>query len=84
MTLNGFLQLAIFLLAVLAVTKPPGLYMAKVFSSEKTFLERVLRPVERLIYRLCRIDDRREQHWTEYTSAMLVFSLVSFLLLYLL
>src|SRR5205085_2584344 len=82
MTLNGWLQLAIFFLAVLAVTKPLGVYMTKVFSGEKTFLSRVLGPVERLIYRLCRIDDEREQHWTTYTAAMLMFSIVSLLVLY--
>jgi potassium-transporting ATPase potassium-binding subunit len=82
MTLNGWLQLAVFFLAVLAVTKPLGVYMAKVFSGEKTFMSRLLGPVERLIYRLCRIDDQREQHWTIYTAAMLMFSIVSLLVLY--
>jgi K+-transporting ATPase ATPase A chain len=84
MTLNGFVQLGLYILALLLVTKPLGLYMAKVFSGERTFLDRVLRPAERLIYRVCRIDAGKEQHWTEYTAAMLMFSLVSLLLLYLL
>jgi K+-transporting ATPase ATPase A chain len=83
MTLNGFVQLGLFLLTLLLVTKPLGLYMAKVFSGEKTFLDRVLRPAERLIHRVCRIDSGKEQHWTEYTAAMLMFSLMSLLLLYL-
>jgi potassium-transporting ATPase potassium-binding subunit len=83
MTLNGFVQLGLYILALLLVTKPLGLYMAKVFLGEKTFLEKVVGPVERLIYRVCRIDARREQHWTEYTAAMLMFSLASLLLLYL-
>src|SRR4030095_2668734 len=84
MTLNGFLQLAIFFLALLAVTRPLGVYMAKVFSGEKTFVGRVLGPLERLIYRVCRVDVKSEQHWTAYTAAMLMFSVVSLLVLYLL
>ena len=83
MTLNGFVQLGLFFLTLLLVTKPLGLYMAKVFSGEKTFLDYAMRPVERLIYRVCRIGEGKEQHWTEYTAAMLMFSLVSLLLLYL-
>ncbi|MEN3333840.1 MAG: potassium-transporting ATPase potassium-binding subunit [Blastocatellia bacterium] len=82
MTLNGWLQLTVFFLAVLVLTRPLGVYMTKVFSGEKTFLSRVLGPVERLIYRLCRIDAEREQHWTTYTAAMLMFSVVSLLVLY--
>jgi K+-transporting ATPase ATPase A chain len=84
MTLNGWLQLAIFFLAVLAMTRPLGVYMTNVFSGDKTFMSRVFGPVERLIYRLCRIDAGREQHWTTYTAAMLMFSVVSLLVLYLL
>src|ERR1044071_7890709 len=82
MTANGFLQLAIFFLALLAVTKPLGVYMARVFSGERTFMEKILGPVERLIYRVCRVDQSREQHWTTYTAAMLMFSAVSLLALY--
>jgi len=82
MTLNGFLQLAIFVLVLLAITKPLGIYMAKVFSGEKTFLSRVLGPIERLIYRICRVDASHEQHWTVYTAAMLMFSVASLLVLY--
>jgi K+-transporting ATPase ATPase A chain len=82
MTANGFLQLAIFLLALLAITKPLGVYMARVFSGERTFMEKILGPVERLIYRICRVDRSREQHWTAYTAAMLMFSVVSLLVLY--
>jgi K+-transporting ATPase ATPase A chain len=83
MTLNGFLQLLIFFLAVLAVTKPLGVYMAKVFSSEKTFLQKLFGPVERLIYRLCRVDETHEQSWVVYTAAMLFFSVAGLLLTYL-
>jgi len=82
MTLNGFLQLGIYCLALLAVTKPLGVYMTKVFSGKQVFLDKVLSPVERLIYRLCHIDEHEEQHWTTYTAAMLMFSLVGLLILY--
>jgi K+-transporting ATPase ATPase A chain len=84
MTLNGWLQIFFFLVLVLAVTKPLGLFMAHVFNGERTFLDRVLRPVERLIYRLTRVDARQEMRWTEYAVAMLLFSAVSMLLLYVL
>jgi K+-transporting ATPase ATPase A chain len=82
MTLNGWLQILIFFLIILAVTKPLGVFMAHVFNREKTFLDPVLRPIERLIYRLTRVDEKREMRWTEYAAAMLLFSLVSMLVLY--
>jgi K+-transporting ATPase ATPase A chain len=82
MTHNGVLQVALFLVALLAVTKPLGVYMARVFGGDKTFLDPALRPVERAICRLCRIDPGAEQPWTVYTIAMLLFSLVSMLVLY--
>ena len=83
MTANGWLQIAVFFLLVLAVTKPLGIFMAKVFSRERTFLDPVLRPIERLVYRLTGVDEHREMRWTEYAIAMLLFSTVSMLLLYL-
>ena len=82
MTLNGWLQIFLFLVLILLVTKPLGLFMAHVFNGERTFLDRVLRPVERLIYRLTRVDAQQEMRWTEYAVAMLLFSAVSMLLLY--
>jgi K+-transporting ATPase ATPase A chain len=82
MTANGFLQLAIYLLALLAVTKPLGVYMARVFAGEKTFLSGVLQPCERMLYRVCRVDQRQQQRWTSYTAAMLTFSVASMLVLY--
>jgi K+-transporting ATPase ATPase A chain len=83
MTANGWLQIGLFFAVLLAVTKPLGIFMARVFSGEKTFLDPVLRPVERLTYRLCGIDDKQEMAWTEYTISMLLFSCASALLLYL-
>ena len=84
MTLNGWLQIIFFLGLTLLVTKPLGLFIAHVFNRERTFLDPVLGPVERLLYRLTRVDASREMRWTEYAAAMLLFSLVSMLLLYLL
>ena len=83
MTLNGWLQILIFLALILAVTKPMGIFMAHVFDREPTFLDPVLRPIERLIYRLTRVDETREMRWTEYAVAMLLFSAVSMIVLYL-
>ena len=82
MTANGCFQIALFFLAVLAVTKPLGSFMAKVFHRERTWLDPVLRPVERLVYRLTCVDEQHEMRWTEYAVAMLLFSAVSMLLLY--
>ena len=83
MTANGWLQILVFLGLILLVTKPLGVFMARVFSREKTFMDPVLRPVERLLYRLTSVDEDHEMRWTEYAIAMLLFSVVSMLLLYL-
>jgi potassium-transporting ATPase potassium-binding subunit len=83
MTANGWLQILFFLVVVFLLTKPLGVFMARVFSGQKTFLDPVLRPVERLIYRLCGVNEKQEMRWTEYAGAMLLFSGVSMLLLYL-
>jgi K+-transporting ATPase ATPase A chain len=82
MSANGWLQIAVFLLLVLAVTKPLGVYMTRVFNRERTFLDAPLRPLERLIYRLTGVDQDREMGWKEYAVSMLLFSAVSMLLLY--
>jgi K+-transporting ATPase ATPase A chain len=83
MTANGWFQIGLYLLAIFLVAKPLGIFMARVFGGEKTFLDPVLRPVERLIYRLCGVDEKREMRWTEYGTAMLLFSGVSLIFLYL-
>src|SRR6267378_6964362 len=83
MTANGWLQIGFFLLVILALTKPLGVFITKVFNREKTFLDFALRPIERLIYRLSGVQEQREMAWTEYTCAMLLFSGVSMVLLYL-
>ncbi len=83
MTLNGWLQILLYLALIFAVTKPLGAFMTRVFAREKTFLDPVLRPVERLLYRVTGVDETHEMRWTEYATAMLVFSAVSMLVLYL-
>ncbi len=82
MTLNGWLQILFFLALVFLVTKPMGVYMARVFNREKTFMDPVMRPIERLIYRLTAVDENHEMRWTEYAIAMLLFSAVSMIVLY--
>ena len=83
MTANGWVQISVFLLLILAITKPVGVFITRVFNRDRTFLDPVLRPVERLIYKLCFVDENHEMRWTEYAFAMLLFSMVSMLLLYL-
>jgi len=82
MTLNGWFQIFLFLFIVFLVTKPIGIFMTKVFNREKTFMDPVLRPVERLIYRFTGVDENSEMRWTEYAISMLLFSLVSMVVLY--
>ena len=84
MTGNGILHIALFCLVLLALTKPLGSYMAKVFSGERTWIHPVLRPFETLIYKICGIDENAEQHWTRYAGGVLIFSVVSLLFTYLL
>jgi K+-transporting ATPase ATPase A chain len=82
MTVNGWIQILLYLVLIFAVTKPLGVFMARVFNRERTFLDPVTRPVERLLYRVTGVDENHEMRWTEYAIAMLMFSGVSMLLLY--
>jgi potassium-transporting ATPase potassium-binding subunit len=82
MTLNGWLQIAVFFALVLLCAKPMGLYMARVYGREKTWLDPVLGPVERLLYRMTGVDANEEMRWTQYATAMLIFSLATLLLTY--
>jgi potassium-transporting ATPase potassium-binding subunit len=84
MTVNGWIQIAIFSLIVLLITRPLGGYMTRVFEGERTFLSPLLRPLERLIYGLSGVREDEDQHWTIYAVAMLLFSLVGFITLYVL
>jgi K+-transporting ATPase ATPase A chain len=82
MTLVGWLQISLLFFAVLLVIKPLGLYMARVFSGERTVLSPVFGPLERGLYRAGGIDPQKEQSWYGYTLSMLAFSLAGFLVLY--
>src|SRR5690242_12372454 len=83
MTINGWLQILFFLVLVFLVTKPMGVFMTRVFNRERTFMDPVLRPVERLLYRVTGVDENHEMRWTEYAIAMLLFSVFSMVVLYL-
>jgi len=82
MTLAGLLQIVVYFVLVLALTKPLGAYMVKIFQGERTFLYPVLRPLERLIYRFGGIREDAEQRWTQYSASLIAFSLVGFLFAY--
>jgi len=82
MTANGWIQIAIFSVIVIAITAPLGGYMMRVFNGERTLLSPILRPIERIIYALSFVDEKEDQHWTVYAVAMLFFSLAGFLSLY--
>ena len=83
MTTNGWIQIFVFLALILAITKPLGAFMAKVFSGERTFVDPVARPIERFLYRVTGVDEKHEMRWTEYAFTMLLFSGATMLLLYL-
>src|SRR5580698_741992 len=82
MTVIGWIQILLFCAIVVALVKPLGWYMTRVFNGERTFLSPVLRPVEAGIYWIGGVDDKREQHWLTYTVAMLLFHVGGFLILY--
>ncbi|MBX5225154.1 potassium-transporting ATPase subunit KdpA [Rhizobium sp. NLR9b] len=82
MTLNGWLQILLYCGIVLALVKPLGGYMTRVYNGERTFLSPVLVPIERGLYRVAGTSEREEQHWTSYAFAMLLFNLLGVLLLY--
>ena len=81
MTANGLFQIVFFIFVILLITKPLGLFMTRVFGGEKTLLDPVLRPIEKLVYRLTGVDEKHEMRWTEYAIAILLFSGVSMALL---
>jgi potassium-transporting ATPase potassium-binding subunit len=83
MTGNGWFQIFLYFLAVLLLTKPLGAFLYRVYERKSTWLDPALRPIERLIYRVCGIDETKEMRWKEYGFAMLLYSVVSLLLLYL-
>jgi K+-transporting ATPase ATPase A chain len=84
MTLNSYLQIGIYFVILLLLVKPLGLYMAHVYQGENTFLDRIVGPLERVCYRLLGIKPEDEMDWKTYTLALLIFSIISFLVVYLL
>ena len=82
MTINGWLQIAVFIAAILVLAKPMGSYMTLVFERRKTFLDPVLVPCERLLYRLTGVEADEEMRWTEYAVSMLVFSAATLVFTY--
>src|SRR6202795_1156975 len=84
MTAIGWIQIILYCAIIVALTKPLGWYMTRVFNGERTFLSPMLRPVETGLYWVGGVDERREQHWVTYTVAMLLFHVGGFLILYLL
>ena len=82
MTVNGWLQIAVFFALVLLAARPMGLYMARVYGRERTWLDPALGPIERLLYRMTGVNADEEMRWTQYASAMLIFSLATMLLTY--
>lgn len=84
MTSNGIAQIIVYFLIILALAKPMGLFMARLFDGKPTFLHRLLRPLEILSYRVIGIQEESEQRWTQYAGSLIAFSVFSFLFVYLL
>jgi potassium-transporting ATPase potassium-binding subunit len=82
MTLNGYIQLGLYVVVLLALAKPLGGFMARVYTGQPSGLDRVLGPLERLIYRLCGVRAEEEMSWQTYAIAMLLFNLLGFLAVY--
>src|SRR5262245_26768747 len=82
MTAIGWLQVLLFALLILAITKPVGIYLYQVYEGERRPLESLLGPLERGLYALCGVDPRREQTWLQYAFGLLAFSAVSLLVSY--
>ncbi len=82
MTINGILQIAIYLIVLILLAKPLGTYMARVYQEQHTFLDRIFKPVERFIYRLAGVDPSKEMDWKVYAFTMLLFNLFGLLIVY--
>jgi len=82
MTINGWIQIALYCAIIVAITAPLGGYMTRVFNGEKTFLSPLLRRLERVFYAIAGVDEKEDQHWVLYGVAMLAFSLAGFVSLY--
>ena len=84
MTANGIVQIVVFFLVILALAKPVGLFMARLFEGKRTFLHPVLGPLEAASYKIIGIREDTEQRWTRYAASLIAFSLFSFVFVYLL
>nr|WP_294504904.1 potassium-transporting ATPase subunit KdpA [uncultured Rhodopila sp.] len=82
MTINGWLQIALYCVLLVLITAPLGAYMTRVFAGQRTPLSLVIRPIERGLYKLSGVDENEEQHWVTYAIAMLAFSFAGFVVLY--
>jgi potassium-transporting ATPase potassium-binding subunit len=82
MTLNGWIQIALYSAIIIALTKPIGGYMTRVFNGERTFLSFLLRPIEKVFYAISGVDEKEDQHWVVYAIAMLAFTMAGFVSLY--
>ncbi|HUL55345.1 MAG TPA: potassium-transporting ATPase subunit KdpA [Usitatibacter sp.] len=82
MTANGYLQLTFYLVVLIGLAKPLGLYMARIYQGEPALLNRAGAPVERVLYRVAGVDPAKEMHWTQYAIAMLLFNLLGFIAVY--
>ncbi|MEJ0026347.1 MAG: potassium-transporting ATPase subunit KdpA [Rhizomicrobium sp.] len=82
MTVNGWIQIALYCAIVIAITRPFGGYITRVFNGERTFLSVLFRPIERVFYAISGVDEKEDQHWTVYAIAMLAFSMAGFVVLY--
>src|SRR5215471_6425914 len=82
MTSNGWLQIVIFGVIVIVITRPLGGYMTRVFAGERTLLSPLLRPIKRLVYWCCGVDESEEQSWRSYAMAMVLFGAAGFVILY--
>src|SRR5271170_5966426 len=83
MNASGWIQVVLYVVVLLAITKPMGIFLFKILDTDgKTFLDPVLKPVEKLLYKLFGVDPHREQDWKQYAVAMLVFSMVSMIFTY--
>ncbi len=82
MTINGWIQIGLYCAIIIALTKPFGFYITKVFNGERTLLSPLLRPLERGIYAASGVDEKEDQYWLTYAIAMLAFTMAGFLSLY--
>src|SRR6185295_14435910 len=82
MTANGYLQLAFYVVALIALARPLGAYMARVYEGRPALLNRVGAPIERVLYKVCGVDSQREMRWTEYAVAVMAFNVLGLLVVY--